>query len=397
LNKRTYTKWGRQNRIAGRKGELRMNKILIIVIDGCSSEYISRETTPNIYRIAKQGFCKGVKAAIPSVTNVNHATILTGKFPSEHGVVGNYYYDRETGEQGFIESPDFIRSDTILNLMHQKGATTALLTVKGKVLEVFGKGVDFCISVQNPDDILVRCLDLPLPPPVGSLEANGWILEACYRLLKKNNPDVVYCTTNDYMMHNYAPDTEEAIKQMQEIDAWIGEIYDLDHSREIYITADHGMSKKTHLVNLQAVMDRNGYEVVCHPPIKDRYIENHIYQEGGVLYLYFRNDHDEKKEEILKFLGEAPYVEEICSKEEAAKRYNLPEDNIGDYMVLAAKDCAFGEIEGEEMSTEKVRTHGSLYERAIPLVAVNASEAPEKYQYSRDIVKILMDLMDAER
>ncbi|MBR0598985.1 alkaline phosphatase family protein [Clostridiales bacterium BAD-6] len=368
-----------------------MNKLLIIVIDGCSPEYISKETTPNLYRIAKDGFCKGVKAAIPSVTNVNHATILSGRFPSEHGVVGNYYYNKDTGEQGFIESPDFIKADTILNIMHQKGASTALLTVKGKVLEVFGKGVDFRISMQDPNDIFARYLEMPPPPPVGSLEANGWILEACYKLLKKNNPDVVYCTTNDYMMHNYAPDTEEAIQQMKEIDSWIGKIYDLDHTREIYITADHGMSKKTHLINLQNIMDSKGYQVVCHPPIKDRYIENHIYQEGGVLFLYFKKEQDEKTEEILSFLEEAPYVDMVCSKEEAAKKFNLPIDLIGDYVVLAAEDYAFGEIEGEELVTENVRTHGSLYERAIPLIAVNAKEVPEKYRYSRDIVKIILE------
>lgn len=367
------------------------SKLLIMVIDGCSSEYLSLENTPNLYRIAKSGFCKGVKGAMPSVTNVNHATILSGEFPCEHGMVGNYFYDRVSGQQGFIECADFFKGDTILNIMHQKGASTALLTVKGKVLEVFGKGVDFGISVQDPKDILIRYLEMPPPPPVGSLEANGWILKACYRLLKKNNPDVVYCTTNDYMMHNYGPETEVAIKQMKEIDRWIGKIYDLDHSREIYITADHGMNKKSRIINLQNIMKKKGYEVVCHPPIKDRYIENHPYQEGGVLFLYFSEEDRKKEKQIVRFLEEAPYVELICTKEEAAKSFYLPVEGIGDYVVLAAEDCAFGEVEGEELVTDQVRTHGSLEERAVPLIAANPREIPEKYRCSRDIVKIILE------
>jgi len=367
-----------------------MNKLLIIVIDGCSTEYISRESTPNLYRIAEDGFYKVIESAVPSVTNVNHATILTGKFPSEHGVVGNYFYKRETGEQGFIESSNFIKAETILDIMHHRGAVTALLTVKGKVLEVFGKGVDFGISAEHPSEILTGYLDMPSPPPVGSLDANGWICNACYKLLVKDNPDVVYCTTNDYMMHNYAPETKQASDQMKEIDAWIGKIYDLDHSREIYITADHGMNKKTKLINLQAIMDKNGYEVVCHPPIKDRYIENHVYQEGGILFLYFKNQQDKNKEKILSLLEEAPYVEMVYTKEEAAKQFDLPIDNIGDYVVFAAEDCAFGDLLGEELTTDHVRTHGSLHEREIPFIAVNAKDAPEKYRYSRDIVKNIM-------
>lgn len=371
-----------------------MDKILIIVIDGCALEYISRENTPNFYRIAKNGFCKCVKAAIPSVTNVNHASILSGKFPSEHGVVGNYFYNKETGEQGFIESAGYIKTDTILDLFHRRGASTALLTVKGKILEVFGSGVDFGISVQNPNEILVRYLDMDRPPGVATLEANKWILKACYNLIKKNNTDVVYCTTNDYMMHNFAPNTKEADAQMKEIDKWIGKIYDLDPNREIYITADHGMNKKSKVINLQAVMDRMKFDIVCHPPIKDRYVENHIYQEGGVLYLYFKEEAKKKEDEIVKFLGELPYVELICTKEEAGKRYNLPVDNIGDYVIFASEECAFGELDGEELETDQVRTHGSLYERAVPLIAVNAREEAAKYRCSRDIVKIIAESLE---
>lgn len=362
-----------------------------MVIDGCAFDYITAEHTPNLYRIAKKGFCKCVKSAIPSVTNVNHATILSGKFPSEHGVVGNYYYNRETGEQGFIESAGFIKTDTVMDFFHKQGASTALLTVKGKVLEVFGSCVDIGISVQKPNEILVHYLDMEMPPAVGTLEANGWILKACYQLLKKNNPDVVYCTTNDYMMHNYKPDAAEAVQQMAMIDDWLGKIYDLDPEREIYITADHGMNQKRRIINLQAVMDRKGYDVVCHPPIKDRYIENHIYQEGGVLYLYFKDGTKGKEQEITTFIEGLDYVEMICVKEEAAKRFNLPVDNIGDYVVFAAEDCAFGELAGEELVTETVRTHGSLHERAVPLIAVNAREEAAKYRYSRDIVRIILE------
>ena len=368
-----------------------MNKLLIIVLDGCSLEYISNENMPNLYKIAKDGFSKYVKAAIPTVTNVNHATILTGKFPCDHGVVGNYYYNRESGEQGFIENTGFINTETIIDYLYKKGASTAFLAVKENVLEVFGRNVKFGLSVEKPNEILVRYLDMSTPPSTGSLEANSWIMEACYRIIKKNNPDVVYCTTNDYMMHNYEPGTKKAMEQMHEIDKWIGKIYDLDPTREIYITADHAMNKKTTIVNLQRVMDRMGYEVVCHPPIKDKYIENHPYQEGGVIYLFLKNENDQKTEEMISFLEDSPYIDMVCTKEEANRKFNLPVDKIGDYIVLAADGCAFGDIQDEELITENVRTHGSLQEREIPLIAVNAKEVPEKYRYSRDIVKILME------
>lgn len=73
-----------------------MDKVMILVIDGCSPEYLTKETAPNIYRIAENyGFHKFVECVMPSVTNVNHASILSGKWPDKTGVIGNYYYNPE--------------------------------------------------------------------------------------------------------------------------------------------------------------------------------------------------------------------------------------------------------------------------------------------------------------
>ena len=51
---------------------------------------------------------------MPSVTNVNHACILSGKWPMDTGVIGNYYYDLETEEEGFIEERGYMKAETLL-------------------------------------------------------------------------------------------------------------------------------------------------------------------------------------------------------------------------------------------------------------------------------------------
>ena len=99
-----------------------MEKMMIMVVDGCAPEYLTRETAPGLYALAgKLGFMKTVKSAIPSVTNVNHACILSGRFPKDTGVVGNYYYKPETGEEGFIEERGFMQAETILQAYKKAG------------------------------------------------------------------------------------------------------------------------------------------------------------------------------------------------------------------------------------------------------------------------------------
>ena len=379
-----------------------MKKLLILVIEGCSLEYISLENTPNIYRIAKDGFCKCVKAAVPTIYNVNYTTILSGKFPCEHKVMGNSVYRPETGTIELPENSGHREIETIMDFMHKKGASTALLTVRNEVLENLGRNVDFGISAEKPKDILIRYLDMPEPPPVENLQAAVWILDACYRLIQKNSIDAVYCATNDAMMRLYAPDSKEAIRQMKRIDDWLGKIYDLDHDREVYLIGGYGMSGKPHLVSLQNILDKNGFDVYCHSPFLDDIPDQNPKAHGksgpanqiGMRFLYLKDGNKEKREELISFLESAPYVDMVSPKEEASKRFNLPSELIGDYLVFAAEGYVFADFDGEELEMESVRTNGSLLERAIPLIAVNAAEVPEKYRYSSDIVKIIMESAD---
>ena len=361
-----------------------MEKVMILVIDGCAPEYLNDETAPNLFRIARRtGFIKRVQCAMPSVTNVNHACILSGKWPEETGVIGNYYYNPDTGEEGYIEERGYMKAPTILQRYKSAGRKTALFTVKGKVLGVYGEGAEIGLSEESPDCELLTRYGLAAPPSIQSVESTCWIMDAVYRCIKMDNPDLVYCTTNDYIFHHVAPGQKKANEQIAAIDEYIAKIHALDSKRQIYITADHGMNQKTTIVNFSLSAKRAGFDVYCLPPLKDRYIENHIYQEGGTLYVFLKDI--TQTEGFFNFTKAHPQEDMVLPKEEAAKRYHLPVTQIGDFVLFSKKDCAFGETEGEVVRTDTSRTHGSLYERDIPLIAINPAQAAECYSYHKDI------------
>ncbi|MDP5274424.1 alkaline phosphatase family protein [Chengkuizengella axinellae] len=365
-----------------------MPKALIILIDGCAKEYLEQGVTPNILEVGKRGFHKMIKSALPSVTNVNHATILTGSFPIEHQVAGNYFYNPETGEHGYIQGKGFLNKETILDFYASRGASTGLFVVKGKVQEVFGENVTFGLNAEKTDPEMIHHLGMEMPPEtVSKPEANNWIMEACYKLLEKENPDLVYCTTNDYTMHNYEPDTDVAKKQMEVLDYWIGKMLELDPEREIYITADHGMQSKTLLVDLQKKLDKTPFDTFCMLPLKDRYLENHRYQEGSAIYIFAKDK--SQTEDLLEHLKTYDFVESIYTKEEAVKELLLPPDPIGDIVIFSTREVAFGELEDEELEVN-VRTHGSKFEQDVPILAVNARRPKEDYEFNCDIVKFMM-------
>ncbi|CDZ75694.1 type I phosphodiesterase/nucleotide pyrophosphatase [Peptoniphilus sp. ING2-D1G] len=363
-----------------------MKKTLIIVLDGTSVEYLSEKNTPNIYRMGRDGFMKTIKSQMPSVTNTNHASILSGTRPDQHKVVGNYYYNRKTEEHGFIESPIFMKEKTLVDFYKEAGLSTAFLSVKGKVGKIYGNNADLIINMEDYDQAIFNELGLEEVPAVDSMTTYEWIFNACYQVIKQKNSDFVYCTTNDYLMHNYVPESPEALEIMSQLDKFIGLIYDIDHDREIYITADHGMNNKDHVYDLQNILDKQGYDTFCLLPLKDRYISNHPYQEGGTVYVYVKNQ--SQFDRIREFLQSQPYIKDVYTSEQAEKILHLPKEQLGDLLILANENIAFGELENkEEYKNETVRTHGSTYETVIPLIAVNAPVGPEKYEENIDIFK----------
>ena len=369
-----------------------MDKALVIVVDGCNPAYLTEESAPNIYRLAREhGFMKTVQCVMPAVTNVNHAAILSGEWPDVTGVIGNYWYDPKTGDQGFVEERGFMKAPTALQRYQQAGYDTALLTVKGKVLGVYGDGATYGLSAQDADPELLKRWGLSEPPDIYSVEASGWIADAAVRCIETDDPAFVYCTTNDYVFHHYAPGDPKAQQQISDIDAAVARAYEADPTRQIYITADHGMNQKTTIANMQHVCDDNGFDTFCLGPLKDRYVVNHIYQEGGMVYVFLKGKSatPEERARFRAFAEGLPYVEKVMPAPDAAAVYHLPSDKIGDFVLFSAPGCAFGECDGETIHTEESRTHGSLYEREIPLVAVNPAGPADEYRYHMDIVRHL--------
>ena len=83
-------------------------KVLFITVDGFGTDYLQQSDMPNLKRMIEAGTYVEGRGMIPSLTNVNNASILTASFPEDHGITGNYYYDRNTGTGTFMESAEFL-------------------------------------------------------------------------------------------------------------------------------------------------------------------------------------------------------------------------------------------------------------------------------------------------
>lgn len=354
-------------------------KILIICIDGFGPDYLEGSSTPNIDRMASAGSFVIGRSVIPSVTNVNNASIITGAPPSVHGITSNYWFDRVTGEEKYMESAGFLCTPTILERARHLGKSTALLTCKEKLSHLLDTGSDYTLAAENPDEGMVG--KIGPAPGIYTSEINLWLLKALRVLLREQDPDVVYCSTTDFVMHKYGPDQEESLRYIRDLDSLLGKILDDHPSRETYLTADHGMTAKTCGVDLQRVLEGEGIRARSIPIIKDLYTEHHQ-NLGGASYVYV--ERQDLISEAAGILAQSKGVEEVFLREDAAKQFDLMADRIGDLLALGGRDTVFGSFDKAEMGVQ-VRSHGSRYEGEVPIIAFG-SKSSTPYRKNYDIV-----------
>ena len=117
--------------------------LIVVCVDGCQHEYITAAVAagaaPFLGRLlAGAGDCFIADCVMPSFTNPNNLSIVTGVPPSVHGICGNYFFDPERGEEVMMNDPRHLRVGTILAAFSDAGAKVAVITAKDKLRKLLG-------------------------------------------------------------------------------------------------------------------------------------------------------------------------------------------------------------------------------------------------------------------
>jgi len=328
---------------------------------------------------------------VPTVTNVNNVSLITGTYPHEHGITSNCYYDRRNGEEVYMESPDSITAPTIFEKLAQRGKTSVLLSVKDKLCTLLNKGPQIVLSAESPPPWIVK--EIGQPPTIYSIDVNPWLLKALRVVLEKHSPDFAYVGTTDFVGHKYAPDDDEARRHMELIDEEVGLLSDHLGGNLLCISADHGMLGKTRAVNLRAALAIAGIDAWVIPTVKDKYVVHHSNLSGSA-YVYITGK--DSGGDALEILNSVEGVEKALPAREASSEYHLPLNRMGDYLVLGEEDTVFGEVSEEVVSEVEIRSHGSLHERLVPLIVHGDDVEVRRLAENRDLAKVVLNYLEQE-
>ncbi len=326
--------------VNGRRYRLPKQPVVVVCIDGSEPGYIERAVeagrAPWFGKVLTQGTNLLADCVVPSFTNPNNLSIVTGQPPAVHGICGNYFLDPEFGKEVMMNDPKFLRVETLFPAFQRAGCRIAVVTAKDKLRGLLGKGLELgagkacSFSSEKSDKASlaengienVNALVGMDVPDVYSAGLSEFVFAAGVKLMERDRPQVMYLSTTDYIQHKHAPGTPVANDFYAMMDRYMARLDAMGCT--IVLTADHGMNAKfgadgqPDVIYLQDVFDgwlgKDKARVIL--PITDPYVVHHgALGSFAVVYLPAGT----AAAEMAARLKSMPGIEAALSRDEAAQ------------------------------------------------------------------------------
>ena len=370
-----------------RQYRLAAQPVVVVCVDGCEPDYLGQAVATGHMPWMKKALSHGTglvaDCVVPTFTNPNNLSIVTGVPPSVHGICGNYLFDSETQSEVMMNDPKWLRAPTVLAALADAGQKVAVVTAKDKLRQLLGhqmKGI--CFSAEKADqatldehgiDQVLAKVGKPLPS-VYSADLSEFVFAAGVWLMQHQRPDVMYLSTTDYIQHKFAPGTAGANAFYAMMDGYLQQLEDM--GCVIALTADHGMNAKVGMDGLPQVIYLQDWfdawlgtavaRVIL--PITDPYVVHHgALGSFATVYLPASVDLNQAVQRLQAVHG----IEAVYTREQAAVHFELPADRIGDLVVVSERFTVMGTaLAKHDLSGLDVplRSHGGVSEQRVPLV-----------------------------
>ena len=379
--------------VNGRDYQWPAKPVVVVCIDGSEPDYIEQAIAGGVMPwmqkvVSSQGSDLRANCVVPSFTNPNNISIVTGVPPVVHGICGNFYYDKANDREVMMNEPELLRTPTIFKAFQDAGAKIAIITAKDKLRRLLGNELSFgedgaiCFSSEKSDQVSLEengidnVLDLVgmEVPSVYSAELSEFIFAAGVKLMESERPDLMYLSTTDYIQHKFAPGSDGANSFYAMMDSYWAQLDAL--GAVIALTADHGMNAKhdaagdPNIIYLQDEMDRllspAAARVIL--PITDPYVVHHG-ALGSYATVYLPDDADVDR--LKMQLADIDGIDAVYGNREGCERFELAPDRMGDLILVSSKHVVIGttaarhDLSGLDVP---LRSHGGVTEQVVPLI-----------------------------
>lgn len=340
--------------------------VIVISFDAVSEEdleFLSKQ--PNFSKLIKNGaLIKNVESVYPSLTYPAHATIVTGKYPKNHGVINNTVLDFKNDNPDWYWYRKYIKGDTIFDLAEKSGMKTCSIlwpvTARSKI--TYNMPEIFCTKIYD-NQILKSALagskiyQVNMNKRFGYLRQgmdepylDNFATEVAKKTIRELKPNLIllHLIDSDSQKHKYGIENKEVIESLKRHDERLGEIIEslklagIYEDSTIIALGDHSQINVNNVIKLNSILMKNDLINVNGNKIKSyKAIAKSC---DGSSYIYLKNKNDvETRKKVRDILNElknkySNVIEEVYNNEEIK---NLGADINASFMIEAKRGYYF--------------------------------------------------------
>lgn len=232
--------------------------VIILSTDAFRYDLASRSETPTLDSLMEVGTYSEIYPVFPSNTFPSHYAMATGLYPEHHGIVNNAFYDKTLGRivkplgnHDDLVNPKFWHGDPIWNTAERQGKTAYTFMWVGSETPIGGKQATKWMPYTSKPSFETRA---------------DWVIDAMTQPVNKI-PDLVmwYFNEPDHTMHQYGPESQEAVDMAEKIDRALAYFFKNIRKSPVFdqinfiVLADHGMATldESRRVNISGKLDEN--------------------------------------------------------------------------------------------------------------------------------------------
>lgn len=340
--------------------------VIVIFFDAVSEEdleFLSKQ--PNFSKLIKNGaLIKNVESVYPSLTYPAHATIVTGKYPKNHGVINNTVLDFKNDNPDWYWYRKYIKGDTIFDLAEKSGMKTCSIlwpvTARSKI--TYNMPEIFCTK-RYDNQILKSALagskiyQVNMNKKFGYLRQgmeepylDNFATEVAKKTIRELKPNLIllHLIDSDSQKHKYGIENKEVIESLKRHDERLGEIIEslklagIYEDSTIIALGDHSQINVNNVIKLNSILMKNDLINVNGNKIKS--YKAIVKSCDGSSYIYLKNKNDvETRKKVRDILNElknkySNVIEEVYNNEEIK---NLGADINASFMIEAKRGYYF--------------------------------------------------------
>lgn len=343
-----------------------MKRIAVIDIVGLSSSVIGKHT-PFIQKFIEQNKLHHIKPVMPALTTSAQTTYLTGLAPSQHGIVGNGWYDHADSEIKFWkQSNKLVQGESIWHTAKKANPAFTCaqmfwwynmyndadfsVTPRPNYL-ADGRKVPDCYAYPSSlrDELTEKYGKFPLFNfwgPNANIKSSTWIADSAMYVEEKHQPtlNLIYLPHLDYCLQKYGPKAEETAIELEQIDRLVEKLVNFFQERkvEVVLLSEYGIAPVNQAIHINRILRKEG--------LLDIRIERGLeLLDAGASEAFAVSDHqishiyvksEETKSKLKSLLSKVPGIAKVLDKDEQ-KAYQIDHERSGDLVLLANQNAWF--------------------------------------------------------